>query len=508
MTPARKFMATTALGLSLMATTASADLTAAQVWNDWRVYLEGMGYTVTATPATTGNTLSVSDLAVQMSGARAMNMRIGTLDFVENGDGTVDIVMPSRLPLTIEIPADDVSPASEITLDYVQNGHKMTASGDADAMTYDYDADSFALTLASLIVDGEPVDANAARFALSGNDLTSQTDVSVGETRSYDQSVGVGSLSYDVMFNEPDNVDAVSIQSTIGAMTFSGTSTMPVGVTPQAQDITPLIASGFAFDGTFGTQDTETQVEMTSIDGTSRIKTASASSTLGVVMGLEGLRYVADARDVQIGAELAGLPVPLFAQMAQSGFQLGMPVVKSDDPQDFKLAFNMTDVTMSDIIWAMFDPAGQLPRDPATIALDLSGKAKVLSNPFDAQAVQQSAETGDLPAEVEALSINRLTLDAVGAQLEATGDVTFDNADKVTLPGFPKPVGDVNITIAGASALLDRLVAIGMLPPDQVMGARMMLGVFAVPGDAADTLNSRIEFTEAGEILANGQRIR
>jgi hypothetical protein len=508
MTPARKFMATTALGLSLMATTAAADLTAAQVWGDWRAYLEGMGYTVTSTQTTTGNTLAVSDLAVQMSGTRAMNMRIGTLEFVENGDGSVDIVMPPRLPMTIDIAADDVSPASELSLDYVQSGHKMTARGDAAAMTYDYNADSFALTLASLTVDGVPVDANSARFALSGNDLTSQTNVSAGETRSYDQSGEVGSLTYDLMFNEPDTVEAVSIQSTLGAITFEGTSTMPVDAAPQSQDFTPLITSGFAFDGTFAKQGSETQFEVTSVDGTSRVKTASASSTLGVAMGQDGLRYDVDARDIQIGAELAGLPIPLFAQMAQSGLQLRTPVIKSDDPQDFKLAFNMTDLTMSDIIWAMFDPAGQLPRDPATFALDLSGKAKVLSDPFDAEAVQQAATTGAYPAEVEALTINRLTLDAVGAQVEATGDIAFDNTDKVTLPGFPKPVGDININIAGASALLDRLVAMGMLPPDQVMGARMMLGLFAIPGDGPDTLKSTIEFNEAGEILANGQRIR
>jgi hypothetical protein len=36
----------------------------------------------------------------------------------------------------------------------------------------------------------------------------------------------------------------------------------------------------------------------------------------------------------------------------------------------------------------------------------------------------------------------------------------------------------------------------------------MMMGLFAVPGDAPDTLNSKIEFTQDGQILANGQRIK
>jgi hypothetical protein len=270
----------------------------------------------------------------------------------------------------------------------------------------------------------------------------------------------------------------------------------------------PLLAAGFAVDGTFGTQGAETQVEITSIDGVSKIKTGSASSTVAVAMGPGGLRYGVDAQQVQIGAQLAGLPFPLFAEMEQSGFHLRTPVVKSDEPQDFNLAFNMTDFTMSDIIWAMFDPTGQLPRDPATVALDLSGKAKLLSDPLDTQSLQNSAAQGAYPAEVEALRIDRLTVDAVGAKLEAAGDVTFDNTDKVTLPGFPKPVGAITIDLAGANALLDKLVAMGLLPVEQVMGARMMMGVFAVPGDAPDTWKSRIEFTEAGGIFANGQRIK
>ena len=48
----------------------------------------------------------------------------------------------------------------------------------------------------------------------------------------------------------------------------------------------------------------------------------------------------------------------------------------------------------------------------------------------------------------------------------------------------------------------------GLLPEDQAMGARMMMGLLAVPGEAPDTLNSKIEINEQGHVLANGQRIQ
>jgi hypothetical protein len=73
---------------------------------------------------------------------------------------------------------------------------------------------------------------------------------------------------------------------------------------------------------------------------------------------------------------------------------------------------------------------------------------------------------------------------------------------------MPKPVGQINLALQGGGALIDKLVAMGLLPSEQAMGARMMMGLFAVPTGEPDSLTSQIEFTEDGQILANGQRIK
>ena len=292
---------------------------------------------------------------------------------------------------------------------------------------------------------------------------------------------------------------------------FKGTSACPDRRhRARTQDLTPLLAAGFAFNGTLTAQtEQKRKMEIVSDEGTSKIKTGSeAVPPLTVAMGADGINYDVTASKIQIGAEIAGLPFPLFAEMEQSGFELRAPIMKSDESQDFALGFDMTGFTMSDIIWALFDPEAQLPRDPATIALGVSGKAKVLFDLLDTEQMENLAESGTVPGELNALKIDHLTVDAVGAKVGATGDVTFDNTDMTTLPGFPKPVGDINIDVAGANGLMDKLVSMGLLPSDQVMGARMMLGLFAVPGDAPDTLKSKIVFNEEGQILANGQRIK
>ncbi|MCX7565674.1 DUF2125 domain-containing protein [Sulfitobacter sp. F26169L] len=511
MSIARTYMASTAICLSFVSSNAAADLTSAEVWQDWRGYFEGMGYTVTATETVTGETLAVSDIAVQINGGpdiKSMTMQMGPIQFEQNDNGSVDVVTPPSMPIVLEITPNSTERPTRIEMVYSQIGQSMVASGDSSAMRYDYSADNFALELASLRVDGDDFDQNAARFSLTGEAVESLTTVNTGDLREYDQSIKWGSVAYDLFFKSPDSVEAVSVNSSINNPAFTGTSALPLADIAQTQEMAPLLAAGFAFDGKFTTNSTETQMEIVSDEGASKIKTGAGGSTLSFAMGEDGLNYDVNSKQVQVGAQLAGLPFPLFVEMENTGFKLRAPMLKSDEAQDFGLAFNVSGLTMSDIIWALFDPSAQLPRDPATVQLDLSGKAKILVDAFNAETVQGLAESGKSAGEIEALKINNLTIDAVGAKAQATGDLTFDNTDKTTLPGVPKPVGAINVDLAGTNALLDKLVAMGVVPAEQIMGVRMMMGLFAVPGDAPDTLKSTIEFNEEGQILANGQRIK
>lgn len=505
-------LAATAICMALVAMPAAADLTPAQVWGDWRSYVEGFGYDVTASETLSGDTLTITGIAVRMGASadvEAMTLSIGDLQFAPRGDGTVEVVMPATLPVMLDVVPTGAEPPVKLTMDFTQTGQSMIASGTADAMQYDYTADSFGFALTGLNAEDQSFVPQATRFALTASDVASQTTVAVGETRDYAQNISIGAMVYDVFFKNPEGPEGMTLNTTLRNQTFTGTSSVPTADVSDAQDLTPMLEAGFAVDGTFDITGAETRLEIMSEEGTSRIKTASETSTLGVKVDAAGVAYDLAATGVQVGGQLAGLPFPLFAEMAGSGFNLQMPVMRAQDPQDFALGFDMTGFTMSDVIWALFDPSAQLPRDPATIALDLRGKARMLFNPLDSDAVTGLATNATTPpGELTALTIDRLTVDAAGASLNAKGDMIFDTQGPALAPGLPAPIGDINIDLAGANALMDRLVAMGLLPPDQVMGARLMLGLFAVPGEAPDTLKSTIAFGEGGEISANGQRIR
>ena len=225
-------------------------------------------------------------------------------------------------------------------------------------------------------------------------------------------------------------------------------------------------------------------------------------------MDTGGLSYGVAQRNVDFNMLLTEFPLPLSFSVNEVSTSITMPLQKSPDPQDFGIEVLLSEFTMSDMIWGLFDPAGQLPRDPATLLVDLSGQAKVLFNFLDPTQAAILEQTGAAPGELNALTLNALELDAAGAKLTGDGAFTFDNSDTVTFDGMPRPAGGVDLNLVGGNALLDKLVAMGLVPEEQAMGARMMMGLIAVPGETPDTLTSRIEVNEEGHVLANGQRIR
>ncbi|MEO0378705.1 MAG: DUF2125 domain-containing protein, partial [Pseudomonadota bacterium] len=96
----------TAVALCLPGTAALADLTSADVWSDWKAYMGSAGYDITASEASDGGTLKVSDLTMSIDlgenaedGAATITME--SLQFVEQGDGSVSIELPAQTSIDV-----------------------------------------------------------------------------------------------------------------------------------------------------------------------------------------------------------------------------------------------------------------------------------------------------------------------------------------------------------------------------------------------------------------------
>lgn len=495
-----------ALPAILMSQTAYADITAAQVWGDWKQYMQNMGYQLSATETENGDDITVDGLSMSMElpdDGGQISFTLGTITFAQNG-ASVDIVMPAALPMTLAVAPRGGKQPIAMKFNFTQSGHALSAHGVPEEMIYDYNAETFGMVLEEFEIEGGSFGEENAKVKITGTGVSSSTTMKIGALRSYVQTGAIETIVYDVAIDNPEDPVKVKANGAVEGITFDGGGSIPMGL-PDATNMAAMLKAGFAATGTFAYGAGNTQMNVTDpANGDFATTTSSDGGMLGIEMNDKLLAYSGEQNNVKVNLKVAALPFPVDLSMAKGGFNLAMPISASEDPQDFAFGVTLGDFTMSDMIWSFFDPAGQLPRDPATIELDLTGQAKLLVDLMDPEAATRARE----PGEIQALTVTKLLVNAVGAKLEGSGDFTFDNTDKVTFDGMPKPVGAVNLAMAGANGLIDKLIAMGLVPAEQAMGARMMMGVFAVPGDGPDTLKSTVEFTQDGQVLANGQRIK
>lgn len=494
--------------LVLLATSATADVTAKDIWLDWKTYMAGFGYAVEGQETMSGDTLQISDLKMSVpmpdtNGEFALSLE--KIELTENGDGTVNLVFPEIMPISFVATGPD-GEAVKGALDYSMQNMNMLASGDASKITYDYSADQLGIVLKSLSIDGDALPEGALKVEFTSKDLSGQSVMEPGALRKIAQNMALGATTYTVSFKDPDSDDGVNFDGSMASLGFAGDSFIPLSMDPE--NIASALADGFAVDGDIRYSGSKTEFSFTDGGDTMSGSSAAESAKIDVRMNKDLLEYAGTSTGVNFNLNGAEIPLPIIAGLGEVAFNLLIPVAKADTPSDFALGLTLGDFVTSDDVWSMFDPGKALPRDPATISFDVIGKAQMLFDFFDPKQMA-AVENGDaMPAELTALTLRNLLVSVAGAQLSGTGDFTFDNTDLESFGGIPKPTGGVDVKLVGGNGLMDKLVEMGLLPQEQAMGARMMMGLFTRPGEGDDTITTKVEINEEGHILANGQRIQ
>jgi len=497
--------ATSALALALLAassTGAWAEITADQAWEAIKSYSEGFGQTITGTASKSGDTLTVSGVTVAMDLPEGkMEGALGDITFTELGNGAVEVTIPPEYPMTFSVdPAEGEAVAMVVNVR--QSGLKTVVSGDPGNTTYDFSADEIAIDIPEITADGETLEMNlimalnglAGKYVLVG---TGARDVTASLT------ANSGAFSMDV--KDPEGQGNAKVKADFADIASSSSSTIPAST--DMADMSAMLRSGFATDGrlTYGKLDLDFEFE--DAEQTMTMVGGADGGSLDIAMNSEALAYGGNQTGLTFTVSGSEIPLPeVTAQIAETAFRIAMPLAQSEEPGDFTLLASYKGIAVSDMIWGMFDPGAVLPRDPANLVIDVAGKARWLVDIMDPAAAESMGDRP--PAEVEALDINALELTIAGASLTGDGAFAFDTTDLTTFPGMPAPSGTANLQLVGGNTLMDKLIQMGLLPEEQAMGFRMMLGLFARPGEGEDTLVSEISVTEDGQVLANGQRLK
>jgi len=485
--------------LGLAAGAAAADLTAPQVWADWQASVADSGQTLSVgSEERAGGILTLRDVSLTADGPQGgLNGTIAEVVMTERGDGSVSIALSPEIPLDFTaIGADGEQADFSVLVD--ASALDLVASGAPGAVSYVYSAPTMTVTLAEATANGERMDLDMA-LALAG--LDGSYAVTEGAARQVDSALRASSLTVAVKGTDPEGSgDTFDMSMSMAdlASQSSGTMSPLVGMT----NLTEMIEAGLSTSGTTTHGPATVALAGTSDGSAFALNGGYQSGTYDVALGADGLDYGYTGRDFTLAVSGDQIPFPELSLRAEEiGSRFAMPIGVSDEPQDMGVVLRLIDFSLSDQIWSMFDPGAVLPRDPATLIIDIGGKANWLVDIFDPAVANEPMDAA--PGEVHEVSVNELRLALAGAELTGSGDFTVNNEAFI-----PQPSGTLNLQLVGGNALIDNLIRMGMLPEDQAMGARMMLGLFARPGGGADTLVSEITVQPDGAILANGQRIR
>lgn len=506
--------ATTALAAFCLSSPAFA-VTPTEVWQSWQDMATSYGQTLTSESVDdSGDVVTVTGLTLMQDqdGVKS-EMVMSELVFTDNGDGTVDVAMPGVIPLTVTMPpAEGETSPTTVTVSISQTDPVMTAKGEAGAVGYDFATAETAITLDR--IEGVKAEALDLVVAATLADLAGSYSVTgAAPDTMMGYEVTAASLNMTVSGKDPDPSPAPDGTATGPsdlnlAISMADLSMMGEGAPLTAammENLPAALANGVYSVAAVDAGATTMVFDLTEAGKASHMEMTGASTGFSFGLGSDGFGYGADAKDVKMMLKGADIPFPqIDVAYAEAAFDLQVPVVKGDAPQDFTLLSKLVDFTISEEIWAMFDPTGQLPRDPATLVIDTKGTATVTGDIMD-PAAMEAMQTP--PAEVNSFDITELHAKLAGADLTGAGSFTFDNTDLVTFGGFPAPTGKLDLKLVGGNGLLDKLVAMGLFAEDEAMGFRMMLSMFANTAPDKDEMTSTLEFKDKG-FFANGQRLQ
>jgi hypothetical protein len=503
----RTLFGTTVLSATvLLGHAATADVTAQDVWATYTAYYESTGAQVIGTPTTDGADTVVADTALLYRfpfGVATLRVGLPDMRLIDQSDGTVAISYPDAFDVRLEfdVPSEG---AGSMTMSVAQENFQGSASGTPGDVTFTQSADGLTLAVKDIDVPEQEIDFT---MAVQGEGYTSTSRVVTGDLITATSEMTVGNADVAYVVTDPEGA-IMSNTGRFGGSTSTFESAFPAGGS-DVMNLSAALTAGAYLRGTSVTTGGSSET-VTTIDGEvmSEQSQTTGPATSRLSVDASGVDLFAEGEQVDFTMLIPEVfPFPIAGSMSGASAGYKFPLMPSTDPQDVALRLDLRDLEISEDLWAIFDPAAELPRDPASLNIDIAGTVISEIDLLNFETLEAQMEQDVPPISLESLTINELSVSAIGASALATGTFIVDNSDMDTFDGFPRPEGSAILNVTGANALIDRLIAFGVIGQDEAGMARLGMGFIAnATGD--DAFETRVDVNGEGHVMVNGQRMR
>ncbi|WP_112311514.1 DUF2125 domain-containing protein [Pseudogemmobacter bohemicus] len=486
---------------------AAQAVTPEEVWNNWKLSIGSDATLTTRSETRNGAALEIRGIEITSTGGEAGATLKGQFESViltDRGDGSVLVQFPKVLRYEYnEARAQPGKPNAVIEMSQSPGG-EVIASGTAEAVRYDFSQPEVSVKLVEAHDNQgtvQDIQLSASLARISGHYLLTQVP---GADYKIDMKSEIGPVALTISGTRPEDKSTYSVTMTIdGAKSAMAGTFLP----PEAMaNLSAAIAAGAEFDMSLTTGALVLDVDAVEAGSPVKLSARLDSSDMGFLMNRANLGYGMTMMGGNVLFEAPGKDMQdgrvAFAEVTQ---RILMPAGPSVEAADFSYLMRLTDVTLSEALWTIFDPGAVLTREPASMIVDLTGKGAWLYDVFNT-ATDEPMAGGEMPLRLDSLALRQVLVKFAGAGVDASGALTFDNTDRETFQGFPAPEGKITVNLSGVSALLDKLVALGVVSANDLTGIRMGMAMFTRPGAGPDQLTTGIEFRNKG-LFVNGQQL-
>ena len=486
---------------------ALADVTPDEVWTSYKDMIASMGMAVTADEVHDGDTLVIRDMTYEMvvetpEGDVTSTTIAPEIRFEPIKGGKVSMRYNAPISSVTVVPEDTDLETPEFKTESTTTIEGLTViSGTANDMLYTMDGAAFVMTSEPAMIDGVMVQPGfkVAVDQISGT-YTIERD---GETLTSDMDMVADTVTYGI---EPFTAEGAELEAAFTASDLKMGGDLVLH-TQSENDYIANILGNSNMNVTMRSERSSSTFRLLDEDGnTVEVLSNTGPSQLGFTLNDGAIGYEATGENITATVAASQLPGdPLAFSMDSSAVSVLFPLAASDEAQPYKLSLGLESVVLPDLAWMIADPQNTMSHDPATLRLDLGGTMENGIDLFDTAALAAAEADGEMPVAMKTVDLSELFLSLAGAEIKGQGQGHFLEAEPAIPGGMPPFAGTLSLNMKGLLGLLDNLTASGLVQQEQAMSFRMMLSLFARPGDGEDEMVSDLEMTEDGQIIANGQ---
>ena len=523
----RTVLMTTTATLALVGT-ASAQIVAEDAWAAQRALYETAGMTVTADTVRDGDTLRIDGATFSADlpmGFGSLSFTLGPLSMTDLPDGTVridgfdsmDIAVTATIGSAMIEPSDLLpgDGGTDLALEpwpmpptvlagriaVRSDGLTAVASGTPGDVTF---ATTYGL-LAVSMTEGYRDEWSSMAFGMAydqfGGTTTHRITVEDGGVRSRSEYVSERAII------DAGVIESYGLRSRTYYETGSATATLEAFFPDGGFDILnlgPALRNGMILTGSTEIASYSAQ----NWSGWDKELSLTDTQTSGIQrqdfsVSAAGIETDVTMQDLDTTLAGDGFMPSMGGSVEEVRFGFGFPLLAATDGelQRARFAVALRNLTLDDSAWQFFDIGNMVIRDPATFDVAASADLRLLEDVTDVMRLEEIFAQDTPPFDLVAARIDAFDIAFMGAAATGTGELVFD-ADR-DLFGFPQPVGSARVLITGLNGLIDQAEAMGLLLPADIQSMRFGLAMFT-KAVGEDELEARIEFTEDGRMLVNG----